>query len=41
MTDLVLLLLAEIDVQKAFERYEDFQEGRGALFLQHTGSVFE
>lgn len=38
MRDLVLLLAAEIDVQEAFEYY---QEGRGAVFLRHLRSAFE
>lgn len=31
MTDLVLLLQADVDIQSAFERYEDYQDGRGEI----------
>ena len=41
MSDLVLLLSAEIDVQAAFERHEDYQEGRGVLFLRHLEAALE
>lgn len=34
MTDLVLLLSADLDLQEAFEYYEDYQEGRGGIFFQ-------
>ena len=29
MTELILLLQADLDLQTAFERYEDYQQGRG------------
>ena len=41
MNELVLLLAADLDVQTAFERYEDYQEGRGAVFLRHLETAFE
>lgn len=34
MTDLVMLLQAELDIQSAFNRYEGFQEGRGEVFMR-------
>ncbi len=39
MTDLILLLQADIDVQSTFERYEDYQEGRGEVFLHQLDAV--
>jgi toxin ParE1/3/4 len=35
MSELVFLLSAEVDIQKAFETYEEFYEGRGIDFLAH------
>jgi hypothetical protein len=35
MSELVLLFQAEQDIQTAFNRYEDFQEGRGEIFMRH------
>ena len=32
--EVIYLLQADIDIQSAFERYEDIQEGRGAEFLR-------
>ncbi len=40
MRDLVFLLSAEIDIQKAYEYYENYQEGRGDLFLRHLDAAF-
>src|SRR5271168_3155302 len=40
MSDLVFLLSADIDIQRAFEFYEDCQEGRGKVFLQHLEAAF-
>ena len=34
MTDLILLLQADLDIQTAFNRYEDFQQGRGEVFIR-------
>ena len=34
MIDLILLLQADHDIQQAFERYEDYQAGRGELLLR-------
>src|SRR3954463_9269119 len=33
MRELILLLQADQDIQSAFNRYEDFQSGRGELFM--------
>ncbi len=41
MSELILLLSADIDVQGAFEYYEGYQEGRGAVFLYHLDAAFE
>jgi plasmid stabilization system protein ParE len=34
MTNLILLLQADLDIQAAFERYEEFQSGRGEVFMR-------
>jgi toxin ParE1/3/4 len=39
MTDLILLLQADHDIQTAFNRYEEFQEGRGELFMRHLDAA--
>jgi plasmid stabilization system protein ParE len=39
MTDLILLLQADHDIQTAFNRYEEFQAGRGEVFLQHLDAA--
>jgi plasmid stabilization system protein ParE len=39
MIDLILLLQAEHDIQTAFNRYEEFQEGRGEVFLRHLDAA--
>ena len=39
MNEVILLLQAELDIQAAFNRQEDFQEGRGELFLSHLDVV--
>ena len=41
MSELVLLLSADLDVQGAFNYYEGYQEGRGAVFLHHLEAAFE
>lgn len=38
-TDLILLLQAEQDIQTGFNRYEDFQTGRGEVFLRHLDAA--
>jgi plasmid stabilization system protein ParE len=40
MRELVFLLSTDIDIQNAYERYEDYQEGRGALFIRHLDAAF-
>lgn len=40
MIELILLLQADLDIQKAYERCEDFQPGRGELFLRHLDAAF-
>ena len=32
--ELIFLLQADIDIQTAFERYEDYQTGRGEVFIR-------
>ena len=39
MNDLVLLLQADLDIQSAFERYEDVQPGRGEVFMQRLDAA--
>ena len=34
MIELILLLQADRDVQSAFERYENYQPGRGEVFMR-------
>jgi len=40
VSDLVFLLSADIDIQEAYEYYENFQEGRGDLFMRHLDAAF-
>jgi len=40
MKELVFLLSADIDIQEAYEYYEDYQEGRGTLFMSHLDAAF-
>ena len=40
MPDLILLLQADLDIQAAFERYEEYQQGRGEVFLRHLDAAF-
>jgi len=39
MTELILLLQADQDIQTAFNRYEEFQEGRGEVFMCHLDAA--
>jgi plasmid stabilization system protein ParE len=39
MIDLILLLQADLDIQAAFARYEDYQAGRGEVFLRHLDAA--
>ena len=39
MTDLILLLQADLDIQAAFNRYEEYQSGRGTVFMQHLDAA--
>ena len=41
MSELILLLSADLDVQRAFDYHEDYQEGRGTVFLHYLGTAFE
>jgi hypothetical protein len=40
MIDLILLLQADHDIQTAFERYEDYQAGRGEVFMRQLDAAF-
>src|SRR4051812_35993721 len=39
MIPLILLLQADSDIQNAFNRYEEFGEGRGSIFLKQIDSA--
>jgi toxin ParE1/3/4 len=39
MIGLILLLQADHDIQTAFEHYEEFQEGRGEVFMRHLDAA--
>jgi plasmid stabilization system protein ParE len=41
MMDLILLLSADLDIQAAFNRYENYQSGRGEVFLGKFNAAFE
>ena len=38
--DLVFLFSADVDIQQAYEYYENYQEGRGELFMRHLDIAF-
>jgi plasmid stabilization system protein ParE len=40
MMDLILLLQADRDIQSAFERYENYQAGRGDIFMRQLDIAF-
>ena len=40
MTELVPLLAAEIDIQRAYDYYEDCREGLGAVFIHRLDEAF-
>ena len=40
VSELVLLLSADSDIQAAFEYYETFQVGRGEVLLRHLDAAF-
>jgi plasmid stabilization system protein ParE len=39
MIDLILLLQADLDIQAAFNRYDDYQDGRGYVFMQQLDAA--
>src|SRR5205823_13843429 len=39
MIELILLLQADLDIQTAFNRYEDFQAGRGEVFIRQLDAA--
>jgi len=39
MVDLILVFEAGRDIQSAFNRYEEFQAGRGELFMRHLDAA--
>jgi len=40
VSDLVFLFSADADIQAAYEFYEEFQEGRGEVFMRHLDLAF-
>lgn len=40
MTELILLLQADLDIQAAFDRYEEYQSGRGEVFMRQLDAAF-
>jgi hypothetical protein len=40
MIELILLQRADVDIQAAFDRHEDCQEGRGEVFMRHLDAAF-
>lgn len=40
MIQLILLQQADMDIQAAFDRHEDYQEGRGEVFIRHLDAAF-
>ena len=40
MTELILLSQADLDIQSAFARYEDYQTGRGEIFMHQLDAAF-
>ena len=40
MAELVFLLGADIDIQRAYEFYEECQAGRGDVFMRHLDAAF-
>ncbi len=41
MSELIFLLSADLDIQRAYNFYEEFQEGRGAVFMHHLDAALE
>lgn len=39
MIELILLLQADFDIQSAFARYEEFQAGRGEVFMRQLDAA--
>lgn len=39
MSDIVFLLSADIDIQKAFKYYEGYHAGRGLVWMQHPDAT--
>jgi hypothetical protein len=39
--EIVVLLAAELDIQAAFNRFEEYREGLGVTFLQELGIAYE
>jgi toxin ParE1/3/4 len=40
MIGLIFLLQADLDIQAAFSRYEDYQSGRGEVFVRQLDAAF-
>ncbi|HEY6225890.1 MAG TPA: type II toxin-antitoxin system RelE/ParE family toxin [Verrucomicrobiae bacterium] len=41
MKELILLWQADSDIQAAFNRYQEYQAGRGEVFIRHLDLAFE
>lgn len=39
MVELIFLLQADLDIQTAYNRYEEHQEGRGEIFMRHLDAA--
>ncbi len=40
MIELILLLQADLDIQAAFNRYEDYQSGRGEVSMRQLDAAW-
>jgi plasmid stabilization system protein ParE len=40
VAELVFLLSADIDIQRAYEFHEEYQSGRGVVFMHHLDLAF-
>lgn len=41
MAELIFLLSADIDIQQAYDVYEEYQVGRGAVLMRHLDVAFD
>lgn len=40
MIELIFLLSADLDIQRAYDFHENWQEGRGDVFMRHLDAAF-